>query len=295
MASAVSRLGTAGEFGNLNPTIISAQVQMVALTRLPWQRLINWMPHNTKGSVTNVVQSTYTTAMSALSESATLGMGEVSAAYATTSRSVTQTAKGLDFFLTLMASEFQVADATHIVNTLGASFGKRLDTDIMALYTEAPTANEIGASLTALTYANSFVPAFAALASGATPNPIFWVLASPQIAEIGTESQFAEWQKLGQAWLDQKIDLPTGYLGVAPWGVECYYSNNYTASAGNHGMMFSREAFQLHEHMPFTVAIDSSEIGVQSRSIKFGGTAIYGVGGVRDTSTTNAWVADIVS
>lgn len=287
-----STLGTAGQFGNLNPTIVSNQVQLVAFTNLPWPRLINWKAHNGAGSVTNVIQATYTTAMAAVADT---GADSSSAAYTTTARSITQTAKGLDFLLTLMANEFQAGDQSHVVDTLAKSYAKKVDTDIMALYTEAPTAAEIGAAGTPLTYANAFVPAFSALAAGSAPAPYFWVLAAPQIAEIGTESQFAEWQKLGQAWLDMKIDLPTGYLGVAPWGVECYYSNNYTASAGNHGMMFAREAFQLHEHMPFTVAIDASEIGVATRSIKFGGTTIYGVGGVRDTSTTNAWVADVIS
>ena len=60
-------------------------------------------------------------------------------------------------------------------------------------------------------------------------------------------------------------------------------------------MMFAKEAIQLQEHMPFTVAIDASEYGVATRTIKFGGTTIYGVSGVRDTSTTNAWVVDVVS
>jgi hypothetical protein len=195
-----------------------------------------------------------------------------------------------------MASEFQVADATHIVNTLGTSYGKRVDTDIMALYTEAGSgSNRIGSSGTALTYANGFVPAFERLAVGAAPAPYFWVMAATQISEIGTESQFSEWQKLGQAWLDKNVELPTGYLGVAPWGVGCYYSNNYAVSTGNHGIMFSKSAIQFHEHMPFTVAIDATEVGVGSRSLKIGGTTIYGVSGVRDTSTTNAWIVDIVS
>lgn len=288
-----STLGTAGQFGNLNPTIISNQVQLVAFTNLPYPKLINWIPHNSAGSVTNVVQSTYTTVMGSVADT---GADDKSAAYATTSRSITQTAKGLDFLLTLMANEFQAADQSHVVDTLSKSYMKKVDTDVMALQSEAGTgANRIGAAGTPLTFANAFVPAFSALAAGSAPAPYAWILAAPQIAEIGTESQFAEWQKLGKAWLDENINLPTGYLGVAPWGVECYYSNNYAVSSGNCGMMFARDAIQLREHMPFTVAIDASEYGVVSRSIKFGGTTIYGVSGVRDTSTTNAWVVATVS
>lgn len=288
-----SLLATAGQFGNLNPTIISGQVQLVAFTNLPYPKLIDWQSHSGAGSVSSVVQATYTTAMAAVNDN---GTDDMSQSYTTTARTITQTAKGLDFLLTLMANEFQAGDQSHVVDTLAKSYMKKVDTDIMALQSEAGSgANRIGAALTPLTFANSFVPAFSALAAGSAPAPYSWILAAPQIAEIGTESQFAEWQKLGKAWLDENINLPTGYLGVAPWGVECYYSNNYTVSSGNCGMMFAKQGLRLLEHKPFEVAIDASEIGVASRTIKFGGTTIYGVAGVRDTSTTNKFVVAVVS
>jgi hypothetical protein len=126
--------------------------------------------------------------------------------------------------------------------------------------------------------------------------PVNWILATPQIAEAGAETQFAEWQKLGQAWLGQDIQINSGFLGIAPWGVACWFTNDYTATGGaNYGMMSAKTAIQYEfVRRPF-VTVDSSEIGVQSSSIKYGIRAIYGVNGTRDTTTTNAGVVAIRS
>lgn len=294
-----SRLGTAGEFGNLNPTIIDGAVRLVAATMTPWPRLINWKTRTGPGSTQAIVQASYTTAMSSATESPSTGMGDLMDPYSTITMNITQTLHGLDFGLTLMAERFNAAGSfDHIINTLGKSDFKRYDTDIMsAINTAAGSgANRIGALGTALTHANAFVPGFTQLAAGSPDGPIYWVLGTPQIGEIGVEPQYAQWQQRGQAWLDAKIDIPSGYLGTAMWGVECFHSANYASNSGAvAGVMFAHDAMELHEDMPFTTDINTNQRLNGVRATVIGATHIYGVGSARDSSTANTWTVTIQS
>lgn len=296
--AAYSRVGTTGEFGNANPTIISAMVQEVAQQMLPLDRLftVEDKAENT-GTVTSILQSGVQTAV-ALSESATTGMGDVSAAWATTARSITQTAKGVDTYVTLLAAKTATGPSLGaIVNTLGLAVVKKLATDGMALYTEAGSGNnKIGAAGTPVTYLSHFLPGFTQIATGQVQGGVNWILATPQIQEAGAESQFAEWQKMGQAWLGENIDIRSGFLGIAPWGVNCWFSNDYTSTGGaNYGIMFVQSSIKYEFVMRPTVSTDASELGVSSSSIKYGIRTIYGVNGTRDTSTTNGGVVAILS
>jgi len=290
-------LSLSNSLGDLNPTIISAQVQLASQQELPWMQLIDWRGYNQPGLTHQVAQAAALT-MSAIVYTDANTPADASTGFDMTNRQITLSTKALDVNVYLEAIESAAADPqTFIVDSIRKAYVKKVATDIMALYTEGNNsgANQVGTAGTPVSYLDHFLPAFEAIANGATDPPYTWVLATTQISEVGSETQFSEWQKLGQAMLDANISAPAGFLGIAPWGVNVYWSNHYTASSGNHGMMFSKGAFLMLEKMPFTVSIDSSEQLVRDRVIRIGGTTIYGVSGQRDSSTANLGVVDIVS
>lgn len=298
MAAAFSRIGTSGELLSFEQTLISAKVEAVAQQMLPIEQLVTVIDKAKRtGGITSVVQIGAQT-LADLTESATLGMSEVSAAFASTARTLTQTTKGRDIFVTLLADVTGTDPSeADIVDTLAKATVKKLAGDVAAKYTEAGSGlNLLGAPGTPPTYADHFLPMFERIAVGQVSGRRNLLVPVLDISAWGAEPQFVEWQKSGQAWLQQDIDIQSGYLGIAPFGVRCWFTNDYTSSGGgNYGMMLAQSAIRLEFTLRPMVSRDNSEYGVGSSSKKVGLRTIYALNGARDTSTTNAGVAAYVS
>ena len=88
--------------------------------------------------------------------------------------------------------------------------------------------------------------------------------------------------------------LAAGDLGFDVMNVHFFWSNHYTASAGDHGIMFSKNTIKFLEKDAFRIAINDVELYTGVRALKIGGTATYGVGVVRDAGSST-WIANIVS
>jgi len=293
MAVEISRLST--EVADLNPTQIATEIQLFAQQELPWPNLIGWQSFAQPGSVWQVGQAPELS-LTSYTESATLGMTVTDAdAFDMTNRTITTSMKGVDVGLTLFALQCVTGDLQGAVkDSIRKAWVDKLSTDIMALYTEAIAANEIGAAGTPLNY-DTFLQGFGLLAAQAAPNPISWVVGPSQIAEVMGISQFSKFLEYGREVLTQEVMIPVGKLGTAPLGVGIYWDNNAVNSTGVHSMMFSKGAFAYVEKAPFSIAINDSNLYSKDRTLFIAGTTTYGVGGVRDTSTTNKFVADIIS
>ena len=293
MADRFSVIGTAGELGNFDQTLVSAEVELVAQQMFPIEQVINVTSKARKTGRTSQLSQIGAQTMADLSESTTLGMTEASAAFVSTSRTLTQTTKGRDLFITLLAEETGTAPSeAEIVDTLTKAYVKRRMTDLAALYTEAGSgSNLIGAAGSGFSYASHFLQGLTRLAVGQVGGRKNLILAAPAIAEAGAESQFSEWQKLGSAWLDQDISVETGFLGLSPFGVDAWFTNDYSTSGGaNVSLMLYQRAIRMEIVMGAKVSRNDTEYGVGSSSLKYGIRTIYAMNGSRDTSTTNSGV-----
>jgi hypothetical protein len=296
LAVEISRLST--EVADLNATQISTEIQLFAQQELPWPKVINWYPFSGPGSVWQTAQAPELS-LTTYTESDTLGMTVTDAdAFDMSNRQITVSMKGIDVGITLFALQCVTGDLQGAVrDSIRKAWIDKLDTDLMALYTEAPSVgpdHEIGAQNTPLDY-DTFLQGFELLAAQAVPNPITWMIGPTQISEVLNITQFSKFLEYGREVLTQEIQVPTGFLGVAPLGVGIYWSNNAVSSTGIHSMMFSKGAFGYVEKAPFTVDVNSSNLMSKERTLYVAGTCTYGVGGIRDTSTTNKFVVDIVS
>ena len=283
-----------GSMDDINPTIIESDVQLALQLELPWSRLIDWRAYNKAGTINQVAQFPQAT-MANITESTSTGMdpGDT-ATMSTTNRQITLGVKGVDVWPTLLSLESGGADVqATLTEILRLSYIRKIDGDEMALYTESNT--DIGADGTPLTYTDHFLAAYELLYANAAPKPYSWVIPGVAISEIFSEPQFSQAQQYGRSIIDQDLAIQQGYQGFAPLGVQIYASNNYTASSGNHGIMFAMRGIRFAEHLPFMVKVIDTELYVNQRALKIGGTTIYGVAGTRDTTTTNKWIVDIVS
>lgn len=289
MASAVG-LSVTSSLGDIDPDVISTDVALAAQAELPWPRLIQWTPYSGPG-LTHNIPGAASLAMTAKANShATWGSDtDVSSTFDMNTRTITISMKGVDVNVYTESFLSGVVDPrVFITDSMRKAYIKKVDTDVMALYTESPT-DVTGP----LTY-TAFLQAFEILAGQAADNPIAMVIPSTSFAAFWSIEEFKKANEFGKALLQQNVVLPAGYLGNVA-GVECYWSNHYTASTGDHGIMFSQNAIRLVERMPFTIAIDATEEGVGNRGIRIGGTTMYGVAGTRGTSaTTNPWIVDLV-
>jgi hypothetical protein len=290
-----SRLGT--EFADLNPTQIARIIQQAAEQELPWPQLISWEMFTLPGTVWQEAQNPNLT-FTAISESATIGNTDVSAAFDMSNRQITASLVGRDIYITKQALEAAQGDLQSQVTMTGKlAYFDKLDDDIMALYTEASAAapdHEIGVDGTVLDYA-TYLAAFELLAAQAAFKPWSWVVGTAQISEVMSIPEFIEAQIFGRAVIEREIDVVTGNLGITPGGVGIYWSNNADESSGLHSIMFSKQALGVRMKEEFTVGIDASELNVGARSLKIGMSAWYGVGGLRDSATTNKFIVDIIS
>lgn len=298
MADRFSVIGTAGELGNFDQTLVSADVELVAQQMFPIEQVITVVPKQRKTGRTSQLAQIGAQTLADLTESTSLGMTEVSAAFVSTSRTLTQTVKGRDLFITLLAEETGTApDESEIVDTLTKAYVKRRMVDLGGLYTEAGSgANLIGAAGSPFTYASHFLQGLTRLAIGQVGGRKNLILAAPAIAEAGSEAQFSEWQKLGQAWLDQDMAVETGFLGLSPFGVDAWFTTDYsTSGGGNVSIMLYQKAIKMEIVMGARVSRNDTEYGVGSSSLKYGLRTIYAMNGSRDTSTTNAGVVAFIS
>jgi len=296
LSQTYSLIGTAGQIGNLDQTLVAAKIEAVAQQMFPIERVITVVDKAARtGRTTSVVQAGAQT-LAALSEGANDGMGEVTAAFTTTARTIVQTAKGRDIFITLLANETGTGpDEAEVTDVLTKAYFKNRMTNLMALYTEAGGLNVIGTAGTSPTYGNHFLPAFQRLAVGQVGGAKNWILPATHISAVGQETQFSEWQKLGQAWLEQNIATEGGWLGIAPWGVGCWFSTDYSSSGGaDYGIMLSQSAIKMEIVLGAKVTINATDYGVGDSSLKIGFRTIYGINGTRDTSGTNAGVVAIL-
>lgn len=297
MAQIYSLIGTAGQIGNLDQTLVAAKIEAVAQQMFPIDRVITVVDKAARtGRTTSVVQAGSQT-LADLAENGSTGMGEVTAAFTTTARSIVQTAKGRDIFITLLANETGTGpDESEVVDVLTKAYFKNRMTNLMALASTDPGGlNLIGVAGTAPTYGNHFLPAFQRLAVGQVGGAKNWILPATHISAVGQEAQFSEWQKLGQAWLDQNIATEGGWLGIAPWGVGCWFSTDYASSGGaDYGMMLAQSAVKMEIVMGAKVSISSEDYGVGDSALKIGFRTIYGINGTRDTAGTNAGVVAIL-
>jgi hypothetical protein len=279
-----------GGLSDINPTIVSTEIQLAAQAELPWPRIIDWRGYNGPGLTYNIPGAASLTMSAVTFTGSTTVATDVSAAHDTSVRAITISTKGVDQFINLDAMLSGVVDPkTFISDSMRKAFVKKVDTDVMGLYTESPT-DVTGP----LTY-TAFLQAFEILAGQSAESPVFMVIPNTSIAAFAAIDEFKKANEFGAALLQQNIVMPAGYLGAAPFGVECYWSNHFTSSSGDHGMMFSKNAIRLVERLPFTISIDATQEMVETRAVKLGGTAVYGVAGQRGTSaTTNPWVVDLV-
>jgi len=283
-----------GSMDDIDPTIIENEAQLALEFELPWTQVIDWRGYNQPGTTNQIAQFPAVT-MADVTPATTTGddPGDT-ATISTTNRQITIGVKAVDVWpdlLSLMQGAVDVqATLSEIVRIANVT---KVDTDIMALYTESNT--DIGSAGTPLSYTDHFLAAYELLFANKAPKPYTWVIPGVAISEIFSEQQFSQAQQYGRSIVDQDLDVQRGYQGFAPLGVPIYASNNYTASTGNHGIFFAKRAIRMLEAMPFRVNIDRSKLFNDERALKIGGTAIYGVGGTRDTSTTNKWIVDVVS
>lgn len=297
MADEYSLLGA--EFSSLNPTQIAFEVQMAAEQELPWRNLVSWENFTLPGTVYQQAQAPALT-MTALTEGASTGAhtADVAQEFTMTNRQITATIKAVDVWITKQALVAAQGDLQAIVtDSMRKAYLDKLDTDIVSLYTEASASapdHEIGTDGTVIDYA-AFLAAYELLAAQAAFPPITWVIGPAQISEVLGISQFSKFLEYGREVITQNINIQTGFLGMAPLGVGIYWSNNVVESTGLHSLMFSKQFAGVRMKQDFSVAVDASELGVNSRSLKIGGESFYGVGGLRDTSTTNTFVVDLIS
>ena len=297
MADEYSLLGA--EFTELNPTQIAFEVQMAAEQELPWRNLVSWESFTLPGTVYKQAQAP-ALSMTALTEHADTGAhtADVASEFTMTARSITATIKAVDVWITKQALVAAQGDLQAIVtDSMRKAYLDKLDTDIVSLYTEACDTSpdhEIGTDGSAIDYA-AFLAAYELLAAQAAFPPITWVIGPGQISEVLGISQFSKFLEYGREVLTQNVNIQTGFLGVAPLGVGIYWSNNVVEDAGLHSLMFSKDFAGVRMKQDFSVSVDASELGVNSRSLKIGGESFYGVGGLRDTSTTNKFCVDLIS
>ena len=296
MANAYSTIAT--EIADLNPTQIATEIQLAAQEELIWPRLIRWEPFNGPGLIWQMAQAPALT-MYAVSESQSTGYTETSGtdaqAFDMSNRQITAGVKACDVLLTLSALTASVGDLQGVVrDSQKKAYFDLVSTDICGKYTEATAAHEIGTDGTQLSY-DTFLAGFELLAAQAAMGKKWWVIGPAQIGEVMKIDEFAKFLNYGRAVLDQDIPLEAGSMGVGPLGVEIFWDNNIVESSGLHSIMGTSEALAYVEKMPFRVEVDATTLYVGNRSIRIGGTAFYGVGGLRDTSTTNKFLVDIIS
>jgi hypothetical protein len=277
----------------LNPTIIASQAELAAQAALPWQRIIDWRSYNQPGLTATFGQAPGLS-MGAIAFTSETTPPDQTVDFDALAANITISSKGVDVNLYLDAIlSSAVPPAEMVQDSITKAYIKKIDTDIMALYTAAPAANIVGGAGTPITYA-TFVSAFTGLALGVAQGPISFVMAQPQLGAVMQETQFSEWQKRGMALLDSNVVLQAGDLGFDVMGVHFFWSNHYTASAGDHGIMFGQKAIKFLEKQPFRIAINDIELYVGARTMKIGGTATYGTGVIRD-SGSSTWIANVIS
>jgi hypothetical protein len=279
---------------DIDPTTIESEAQLALQFELPYMERVDWRGAPATGTVSNIAQFPAVSMATVTPAAATGDDPGDTATVSTSARSVTISVKAVDVWPDLLSVMQGAVDVTSTLSEIvRLAYVAKIDTDFMALYTESAT--DIGASGTALTFTDHFLAAYELLFANKAPKPYTWMIPGVAISEIFSEPQFSQAQQYGRSVVDQDLDVQRGYQGFAPLGVPIYASNNYTASSGNHGIMFAKRGIRMNEAMPFRVNIDRTKLLNDERALKIGGTTIYGVGGTRATSTTNPWIVDIVS
>jgi len=295
--SSYTGISVASSLGDISVTVLSGDVELAAQQQFPLERFCNYQGWNQPGLVVQVPQDPNVT------------MNTVAQTHATTPVDASNTFDMSNAQITISMKAVDVNVYTHsliaagnapeplIKDSMTKAYIRNRASNFMALYTAAPTANVVGESGTAISHDGSFLTALQLLATNAAEGDLFWILASTQISEFGRDTHFKNWHASGLQLLAQNIVLPSGFLGVSPAGVEVYWNNHYTASSGNHGMMFSKNAIRCYDQVPLKIEMDMSEMWVRDRVVRIGATTMYGLGSARDggSTGTNLWICDVVS
>lgn len=127
------------------------------------------------------------------------------------------------------------------------------------------------------------------------PGPYALVAHTTELSSLLTIPELTEAQIRGREIIQRGANTDTGEVYVGNDNIRFYVSNNVTQSSGNRNFMFSQMAFGLRMKQDFSVSIDRSRLDVGERTLIVGMELWYAVGGLRNSSTTNKYVVEILT
>lgn len=282
--------GTSAQLTEWDPTTIAMDVEEVAVTDLQWDQLMKWHPFTEPGMTRTLTQVDAIT-MSVKTADTSDGYQPNPVAMNSNGRSTTVTAKVVDILLGIDALIAAATNARQVaVDTIGAAYITRRNTDCMSQYADGLTQYALGS----YSYETLLLAPVSTLQGYAVKGRVHLVIPSTQTDQLYAIPQFSQAQQYGRSTLAEVGNIEAAFTGLSPLNVSIWHCPDYTAAAGlDWGMMFANRALEYNEKLPLSIGFDDTQIFTGRRALMVGATTFYSVTGTRESAGANKWIVGI--
>jgi hypothetical protein len=294
-------VSSATEGTTLVPDIVTAEILATAAEQEIGMQLCRRFDYTGLPGDTFAVNSTPAVTFGALTQDSTTEPGED--AFTLTARTITPVQRQVDVIL----SSKMVADAAgdisaSAIREIGVALGRDRDVSLFSLYTEAPASapdHEIGTDAVALDFAD-LTTTLQLLHTQNAPRPYFHVIAPIQASELLGDTVFQSAAIKGEPVLTNGLGSNGFFTKILD--LLLYVSPDIVEATGLHSMAFPMGAFGYgFKRMSSPLSPTPQELLVdvewnsKRRVYELNATYYGDFEGLRNTTTTNKWVVDLIS